>query len=70
MKERGLTQEEFALARGIARPTISQKLSGVLNWTSDDYRFMAGFFNKSADYLMGLSDAEEEVEEPAPFAFA
>lgn len=66
MHHRNLTQTAFAHMRGVSRPLISQKLSGMVRWTEEDYYFMSRLFGCSVDYLMGLSD-EPKINEAVPF---
>lgn len=67
LEKRNITQEQLAEARGVARPTITQKLSGSVGWTSEDYRFMSYYFQCSVDYLMGLTDEPRRNSETVPF---
>mgnify|MGYP004589926473 CR=1 FL=1 len=58
MEERGITQDELAQAVGRTRQTISQYVNGISEPGYDTLVKIADFFNVSADFLLGRTDAK------------
>lgn len=65
-REMGLTQEEFAKAVGIKRPTIGNWETGFRERPGLKYlERLADYFGVSIDYLMGRSDIRNIESFPA-----
>ena len=54
--DRDLTQETVASFLHIKQNTYSQYETGTLNYPLEVVVALAGFYNTSVDYLLGLSD--------------
>jgi len=58
MKERKVSQETLANAIGVKRQTVSLYKTGQSSPSADQLCKIAKFFNVSADWLLGLSEAK------------
>ena len=58
MEERGTTQDELAQAVGRTRQTISQYVNGISEPGYETLVKIADFFNVSADFLLGRTEAK------------
>lgn len=55
IKERGYTQEEFAVEVGIGLSTLKKYITGSVSYSIETLELFADFFNCSYDYLLGKS---------------
>lgn len=69
---RGHTHEQLAVALGLSRPAVSQRLSGRNPWTLRDLEALSSFYSITVEDLVSgavlrlLGVPEAELEEPGP----
>lgn len=65
-KSKGLTQNDVSRRIDVSRPAYSRYESGEREPDLNTVKKLAGLFGTSSDYLIGLSDSSEPLENAEP----